>query len=130
MQPRFKLSGERIKPASIYVVVISDIKRSARIRRPAKQELAFSIRRQRIEINSSANKNEACELVGRLEGQEVLIERHQAGIVSSESLLGKVEIEVQRRQRLIVDVRVHAEHFSGAGIERRITNGGRRRSVA
>ena len=130
MQPRFKLSGERIKPASINVVVVSNIKRRARIRCPTEQELSFSIRLQRIKINSSAHENEACELVGRLESHEILIECHQARIVSSEPLLGKVEIEVERRQGLIIDVRVHAEHFAGPGIQWRITNSERGNRIA
>ena len=130
MQPRFKLSGERIESAPINIVVVSNIKRRARIRCPTEQELSFSIRLQRIKINSSANENEARELVGRLECHEILVERYEPRVVSSESLLGKVEIEVERRRRLIVDVRVYSEDSARSGIKRRITNGGRRRSVA
>src|SRR5207248_3802571 len=122
VQSRFKLSGKWIESAPIHVVIVASVKRCSRIRCPAKQELAFRIRSERIKINSSANKNEARELVGRLECHEILIECHQARIVPSEPLLGKVEIEVERRRWLIVNVGVHAEDSAGPGIKRRITN--------
>jgi len=130
VQSRFELSGKWIKAATINVIVVPNIKRSAWIRRPAEQELALGVRRQRIKINASAHKDKTRELIGRLEGHKVLVESHQSSVVSSESLLGKVEIEVERRRRLIVDVRVHAEDSARSGIKRRITNSGRRRSVA
>src|SRR5207248_3111881 len=43
MQRRFKLSGERIESAPINVVVVTNIKRSAWIRRPTKKKLTFSV---------------------------------------------------------------------------------------
>jgi len=58
---------------------------------------------------------ETRELIGRFECHKVLVKRYESGVVSSESLLGKVEIEVERRQRLIVDVRVHTEDRPGPG---------------
>ena len=115
MQTGFELIGKRIETTPINVIVVSNIKCRARIRCPTEQELSFSIRLQRIKINSSANENEARELVGRLECHEILVERYEPRVVSSESLLGKVEIEVERRQRLIVDVRVHTEDRPGPG---------------
>ena|SRR5438132_1597434 len=130
VQPRLQLSGKWIESAPINVVVVANIESGARIRRPAKQELAFHIRSQRIKIDSSANKNEARELVSRLECHEILIECHQARIVPSEPLLGKIKIEVERRQRLIINVRVYAEDSAGSGIKRRITDSGRGSRVA
>ena len=130
VQPRFQLSGKWIESAPINVVVVANIESGARIRRPAKQELAFHIRSQRIKIDSSANKNEARELVGRLERHKVLVKCYESGVVSSQPLLGKIEIEVERRQRLIINVCVHAEDSAGSGIKRRITDSGRGSRVA
>src|SRR5437773_1878254 len=56
VQSRFELSGKWIKAATINVIVVPNIKRSAWIRRPAEQELALGVRRQRIKINASAHK--------------------------------------------------------------------------
>ena len=61
---------------------------------------------------------ETRELIGRFECHKVLVKRYEPGVVSSESLLGKVAIEVERRQRLIVNVRVHAEDSARSGIKR------------
>ena len=42
-QPRLQLSGERAEAPAINVVVVAHIKGSARIRRPAKKKLTFSV---------------------------------------------------------------------------------------
>ena len=58
------------------------------------------------------------------EGCDVLVECHQARIVSSKSLLSKVEIEIERLQGLIVNIGVHAEETSRSGIERALQTAG------
>ena len=60
---------------------------------------------------------ETRELIGRFECHKVLVKRYESGVVSSESLLGKVETKVERRQRLIINVRVHAEDSARSGIK-------------
>src|SRR5207248_10299942 len=109
MQTGFELIGKRIETTPINVIVVTNIQCRARIRYPTEQELSFSIRLQRIKINSSSHKNEARELISRFECHEILIECHQARIVPPKSLLGEIQIEVQRRRRLKVNVRVHAK---------------------
>src|SRR5438477_8043256 len=61
---------------------------------------------------------ETRELIGRFECHKVLVKRYESGVVSSESLLGKVETKVERRQRLIINVRVHTEDSARPGIKR------------
>ena len=68
-----QLTSERIKAVAIEVVVVSEVKSRPGTRCPAKQKLRFEIGRDRIKIDSTARKNESCELIGAFERNDVLV---------------------------------------------------------
>src|SRR5262245_412380 len=64
-QTAFKLIRERAVAVVIQIIVVADIQRRARMRRPAQQELPSDARGQRVVISPRSRKGEAREIVTR-----------------------------------------------------------------
>jgi hypothetical protein len=118
-----QLAGKGIKPAAIEIVVVTQIESGTWIGRVAKQELSFVVGRYRIKIDTTARKQEAAELIGAAQRDNVLIESQQAGVVTPQSLLGEIQRRLQGGGWLEGYPSIHMEEIAGSRILRRIANG-------
>ena len=69
-----ELTTKRIEPMTIQIIVVSDVERRARIRCPAKKELTFDVRRNRIEVDATTRKNKTSELISWFHRNYIFVE--------------------------------------------------------
>src|SRR6185295_19598436 len=70
----FEVTGELVDEVPVHVVVVADVERRARIRRPAEEELADVSRSDRAVVEPRAREGEARELVRGLHRDDVRVE--------------------------------------------------------
>src|SRR2546421_6201366 len=108
----FQLARKRVDEVSVQVVVVADVEGSARIRRPAEEELAEVVRGDRVVVNAPAREGEARELVCGLERVDVLVEGDAASVVAREPVLREAERHVEVVRRLVGNVAVRVEELA------------------
>ena len=100
-EARLQLSGEGIETVANQIVVVTNIERCARIRRPAQKELPSGSRRKRVIVDSSAKKDEARKLIRCAKRIDVVIESNQLSVFPSQPILVVIKGHAQRIRRLI-----------------------------
>src|SRR5262245_28622338 len=83
----FELVGEGVVSVARQIVVVADVERRARIRRPSEQELPANVRSQSGVINSRPREEEPGELIGRSRRIDVVVEGYAPGVVSPQTAL-------------------------------------------
>src|SRR6266849_5652956 len=129
-EARLELVGKGTEAVAIDIVVVANIESCPRIRRPAKEKLAFEIGRDRIKVDPAARKNESRELISSTHRNNVFVKGQQLCVVPAQTLLGEAQGKLQRRRWLIGDARIHVKERTRPGIPRSSANGGRIRSTA
>ena len=94
-EARLQLSGEGIETVANQIVVVTNIERCARIRRPAQKELPSGSRRKRVIVDSSAKEDEARELIGCAKRIDVVIECGEMSVVAHQPIFVVAERHFQ-----------------------------------
>lgn len=100
-EPWNNLLSERMQLAVVYVVVVADIKRSARTRRPTSEKLRARPLTERVVIDNHTSKRSLRKLVCAANVQDINIERHASRVVANETLSLQIERDFQFVGRLI-----------------------------
>ena len=94
MQTRLVLSGKRIKIVIIQIVVVTDIKSRAGIRRVAQQKPPVNSRVQSVVIHARSGKGKARKLISGFERIKILVVSCPPGVIAHEAAFDVVKRKV------------------------------------
>src|SRR5205085_4350309 len=86
-EARLQMAGERVDAVAVHVVVVADVEGGAGVRRPPQEELRADVRAERRVVGAGARKQEARELVGAAQREDVVVKRRQSGVVAGQAIL-------------------------------------------
>ena len=118
------LEGARkwVKPAPIEIVVITYVESCTRIRRVPEQKLSLHVCGDRIIIDAPARKQEAAELIGGPQRDDVFVKRHPRRVIARQFLFREIERGFQGGCRLESYAAIKVPEVAGSRVLWRTAN--------